>query len=144
MFFIWLFRKYNLLSLFYKKRVEIVETIKTLEQERKLKEHQLELIQAKVQHVSEEVLKLVDDGEQIAEGISVRIVEEAGKEAANMQKKAHLTIDNERKVATNEVIQDVTSAAFSLAEEKITQSVDERMHKKYIDNFIDNLGNLNK
>lgn len=144
MFFIWLFRKYNLLSLFTKKREEIVDTIKNLEHDRKLKEHQLELTKTKVQNVAEEVSKMIDDGEQVAESISNRIIEDAEKEAVNMQKKAHLTIENERKIAANEVMQEVTTAAFSLAQEKINSSIDEKMHKKYIDNFIDNLGNLNK
>ena len=143
-FLVWLFRKYNLLSYFYKKRDEIIELLKNLEQDRKTKESQLEATKTKVKNADQEVSKLTDDGEQVAEGISVRIIEEAEKEAASMQKKAQLTVESERKVATNEVIQEITTAAFATAETQINKSIDERLHRKYINDFINNLENLHE
>jgi len=141
-FFIWLFRKFDLLSFVGKRRGEIIGTIKDLDRERKLKEQQLEATKNKVKNLEHEVAKIIDDGEQVAESVSEKIVEEAEKEAANMQKKAQLTIESERKIAKNEVIQEITSAAFHQAEEKINTAIDEKLHHKYIDSFIDKLGNL--
>lgn len=141
-FFIWLFRKFNIFNFIYKKRDEIVQTIKNYEQERKLKEHQLEVTKNKVKNVEQETEKIIDDGEEIAENLSERIIEEAEKEAANMQKKAHFTIESERKIAENEIMSEVTEAAFAIAEVKINEAIDSRMHQRYIDNFIDNLEKL--
>lgn len=143
-FFVWIFRKYNIIGMLAKKREEIAETLKTLNEEKNIKETQLKNTQEKVKNVDFETAKMVENGEQIAENICDRIIDEAEKEASNMQKKAHLTIQSERKLAANEVIQEITSSAFALAEAKISTAIDERLHKKYIDNFIDNLGNLHE
>ncbi len=141
-FFVWLFRKFNLLSFIGKKRGEIIGTIKDLERDKKSKENQLEITKNKVKNLEQEFTKIIDEGEQVADNIAEKIIEEAEKEAANMQKKAHLTIESEQKIAKNEVIQEITGAAFEHAESKINTAIDERLHQKYIDNFIDNLGNL--
>lgn len=144
MFFVWLFRKFNLLSFIGKKRKSIIEKLISLEHDKRLKESQLEITRERVKNIDKEVAKIKDDGEQVAAQISERIVEEAEKEAANMQKKAHLAIESEQKIATNEVLQEVATSAFTLAEAKINESIDENLHKKYIDNFIDNLEKLSK
>lgn len=141
-FFIWLFRRFDILSYITRKRDEIVEVLKNLEHERKIKKQHLETIRNKVKNVDEEVNRIIDQGEQVATSLSERIIEEAEKEAADMQKKAHYTIENERKMASNDIIQEITGSAFAMAQARVKESIDERMHRKYIDNFIDNLGEL--
>lgn len=143
-FIIWLVRKFNLLSFIGKRRGDVIGTIKDLEREKKLKEQQLEQTKNRVKNVDQEVAKMHDDAEKIADELSEKIVEEAEKEAVSMQKKAQLTIESERKVATNEVIKEITGSAFALAEVKINQAIDSRLHQKYIDNFINNLEGLSK
>ncbi len=142
--FIWLFRKFNLLSFVYKKRDEIIETLQKLEHDKKLKEHDLDVTKTKVKNLEHEVFKIMDDGEQVAAGISDKIVEEAEKEAAAMQKKAHVALENEEKIAENEIVEEVTQEAFALAGAKINQAIDERMHQKYINSFIEKLDDLNE
>ncbi len=141
-FFVWLIRKFNLLSFIEKKRDEILETIKNLEEEKKVKQNQLEQTKIKVQNVNQEVNKLIDEGEQVAESISGRITREAVQEAEEMHKKAHAIIETEEKVASNRLMQEVTTAAFVIAEQHIKNAVDSRLHHKYINEFIDNLDNV--
>lgn len=141
-FFIWLFRKFNLLSFIAKKRDEIMETLKNLEEERRIKQNNLEQTKIKVQNVNQEITKILDEGGHVAESVSERIIKEAEEEAADMQKKAHALIETERKVASNQVVQEVSTAAFVIAEKHIREAVDDRLHDKYINEFIENLDNL--
>lgn len=141
-FLAWIFRKYNVFSFITKKHDEIVEKIKNVEEERKYKKNQLQLTKAKVKNVNQEVMKIIDEGERIARDLSERILKDAEKEAADMQKKAHNLIESERKQAADDIIQETTHAAFIIAEEHIKQAIDENMHKKYIDRFINNLENI--
>jgi len=142
LFFVWLFRKFNLLSFLAKKRDGILEAIKSVENERKLRKTQLEQTKVKVKNVNQEVIKLVDEGEQVAENISARIIKDAELEASDMQQKALFALENEKKIASGKIIQDVTNAAFVIAEEHIKEAVDEKLHKKYINEFIDNMDSL--
>ncbi len=142
LFFVWLFRKFNLLSFIGKRKEEILEALKNLEQEKKIKQNYLKETKIKVQNVNREVEKIIDDGEQVAESISERIIKEAEEEAAEIQKKAHALIESERKVASNRVVQEVTTAAFVIAEQHIKEAIDHRLQHKYINEFIDSLDNV--
>ncbi|HSA07394.1 MAG TPA: hypothetical protein P5556_09465 [Candidatus Gastranaerophilales bacterium] len=139
---IWLMRKFNLLAILAKRRDEVLEIIKNFNQDRMVKQHQLEQTKNKVKNINQEVLKIMDEGEHVAESLSERIIMDAEEEASYMHKKAHSMIETERKMASNLVMQDVTNAAFKIAEIHIKEAIDERLQQKYINEFIDNLDRL--
>ena len=141
-FFVWLFRKYDLLSFLTKKREEIVEIIKNVKQERIAKTSQLEATKIKTQNVKQERIKIIDEGEQVAETISEKIIEDAEIEAAEMQKRAKLLIESEKQVAANEIIEEITNNSFIIAEQHIKQAIDDKMHQKHIDKFIESMEDL--
>ena len=45
-------------------------------------------------------------------------------------------------MASNRVVEEVTNAAFIIAEQHIKEAVDDRLHQKYINEFIENLDNV--
>lgn len=140
--FIWLFRKFNLLSFIGKRRNEILETIKNLEEEKEIKQRQLEQVKTKIKNVDQETAKMIKESEQVAKSISERIINEAKEEAADLNKKAHSLIETEGKVAQNQLTNEVTTAAFAIAEDHIKEAIDENMQYKYINEFIDNLDSI--
>lgn len=138
-FLIWIFRRFNLIGFIVKKRDEIAEKIHNVEEEKNIKENQLQKTKDKVKNVNQEVNRMIDEGDQVANSVSERIIEDAEVQAATMQKKAHGLVENESKAAENKVMNEVTSASFAVADQIIRESIDDRLHQKYIDEFIDNI-----
>ena len=141
-FLIWVIRKVNLSDLIAKKQAEIAEMIKNAIEEKNIKQNQLLVTKTKVSNVKQEVLKIIDEGEQVANNLSDSIMEDAEKQAEDMHKKAVMSVNNEKQVVTCEVRAKITGAAFYIAEEDIKQAIDERLHRKYIDEFINDLDTI--
>jgi F-type H+-transporting ATPase subunit b len=139
---IWLIRKYNIFSFISKIRGEIIGIIKDAEKEKTLKKNQLELTKLKVANLPQEINKILKDGANVAGNISKKIIEEASTEAREMENKARIIIENERNIASAEVVKEVTGAAFVMAEENIRRAIDDRMHKKFINEFVESLDSL--
>ena len=133
---IWLIRKVDVASLIAKKQAEIAESIKNAEDEKKVKQNYLAVTKNKVANADQEVTKIIKEGEHIARNISESISEDAGKQAEELGKKAVISVENQKQVISGEVMTKITSAAFYVAEEHIKQSIDERLHYKFIDDFI--------
>ena len=138
-FLIWVIRKANIVSLIAKKQKEIAELIKNAIDEKKIKQNHLLVIKNKVSNVKQEVIKIIDEGEQVANNISESILNDADKQAEDMHKKAVISVGNEKQMVSSEVTAKITGAAFYIAEEHIKQAIDERLHRKFIDEFINNL-----
>jgi len=138
-FLVWVIRKVDLASLIAKKQTEIAELIKNAVDEKKIKQNQLLVTKTKVSNVKQEMLKIIDEGEQVADNLSDSIMNDAEKQAEDMRKKAVMNLSNEKQVVSGEVKTKITGAAFYIAEKHIKQAIDERLHKKFIDEFINNL-----
>ena len=69
------------------------------------------------------------------------ILKEAGEEAARVLERAEEQIALEKKQALNDIKNEVSSMAIGIASAVIERDVDEREHRKLIDDFIDNMGN---
>jgi F-type H+-transporting ATPase subunit b len=141
-FLVWIVRKYNILSLLAKKRNEILEAIHNVKEERRVKQNALEQTKQKVKNSDQEVAKLIDEGKEVAATLSDRAIKNAEQDAADMQKKAQSSVESESRIATNRIMQTITNSAFVIAEEHIKNTIDEGRHRKYIDDFIGKLDNL--
>ena len=136
---VWLIKKAKISELLAKKQQEIAELIKNAAEEKKIKQNQLLVTKTKVSNVEQEVLKIVDEGEQIAGNLSESIISDAKKQAEDMHNKAVISVGNEKQLVSRDVIEKITGAAFFIAEEHIKNSIDDRLHKKYINEFINDL-----
>lgn len=141
-FLVWISRKTQVFSAISEKRNAIIQRIKNAELEKISAEAELEETKKQVANSEQEVHSIVKEAGEIAESLSARIRKEAGIESEELHKKAERIVEAEKEMAANEVMQDISRAAFVVAEEHIKQAIDERLHKKYIDEFIDNLDNL--
>jgi len=88
------------------------------------------------------VEKIQEEGKEVADSLSRRILRNAELEADDMQKKAQLSIENESRMAKNHIMRTITNSAFAVAEQHIKDTIDEYRHRKYIDDFINKLDNL--
>ena len=87
---------------------------------------------------SEQILKSEVRRAQLKEE---EILKEAGEEAARVLERAEEQIALEKKQALNDIKNEVSSMAIGIASAVIERDVDEREHRKLIDDFIDNMGN---
>jgi F-type H+-transporting ATPase subunit b len=87
---------------------------------------------------SEQILKSAVRRAQLKEE---EILKEAGEEAARVLERAEEQIALEKKQALNDIKNEVSSMAIGIASAVIEHDVDEREHRKLIDDFIDNMGN---
>lgn len=136
---IWLIRKADVASLIAKKQAEIAESIKNAEDEKTVKQNYLAVTKNKVADADKEVTKIIDEGEHVARNISESISEEAGKQAEELHKKAVVSVENQKQIISGEVMTKITNAAFYVAEEHIKQSIDKRLHNKFINEFIEEM-----
>jgi F0F1-type ATP synthase membrane subunit b/b' len=139
---IWLIKKANLSAAIVKIKNDIIEIINNIENERAVKRNHLVNIKMKVQNVNQEVQKIINEGEQVAKSLSENIITDANKQAEEVVKKAETSVENQKQVVSNEIMTKVTGAAFYVAEEHIKQAIDDRLHRKYIEEFIDNLDKI--
>ena len=136
---VWVIKKAKISELLAKKQQEIAELIKNAAEEKKIKQNQLLFTKTKVSNVEQEVQKIVVEGEQIAGNLSESIISDAKKQAEDMHNKALISVGNEKQLVSRDVIEKITGAAFYIAEEHIKNSIDDRLHKKYIKEFIEDL-----
>ena len=142
-FIFWIMKKTKLADIITKKQSETAQSIKTAEAEQKDKQNLLEETKNKVRNIHHEVEKIISENKQISNKLYDNILNDAQKQAEDLVRKAKVSVENQKKVVSGEIASQITGAAFYIAEEHIKKAVDERLHRKYIDNFIDNLDRIN-
>ena len=88
----------------------------------------------------EEAASLVRSAAQTAQARSEQIILEATEEAAAIRAKASSDIAQERKNAVNEIKNDISGIAVSIAAKVVEKEISEKDHEKLIQDFIDQMG----
>lgn len=138
----WLVRKFKVFSVIAERQLDIKKKIKESEEQKIQAELKLEATQKKFKKSDEEVQKISKDTQQIAANLSKRIIKDADIEAGELAKKADRIIKADKELAINDVTNEISKAAFIIAEEHVKKSIDDRLHQKYINEFIENLTNI--
>jgi ATP synthase F0 subunit b len=140
-FLVWLTKKYHLLSAITDKQDIIAKTVHNAEEDKAKAEKDLQESHDRIKNLGDETQKITEEAKGIADSLAERIRVEAQLNATDIHKKADRAIEVEKEMASNEVLQDISRAAYNIAEKHVKQAIDTRLHKKYIDEFIDNLDN---
>jgi len=138
----WLIRKFNLMASIDRKQQEIVASVKKSEEEKALQEQNLYKARNEIQNVSSEVENIINEANKIASGIVDRIKTDAEVQVKEIEHKKLKTIDAHKQGVTSKLSKDVAKAAFIIAEDHIKQALNEELHNKFINDFIDNLDNI--
>lgn len=88
----------------------------------------------------EEAAALVRSAAQTAQSRSEQILLDAKEEAASIRAKASGDIAQERRNAVNEIKNDISGIAVSIASKVVEKEIDEKDHEKLIQEFIDQMG----
>lgn len=140
---IWLFKKFLLkpVQKILTQRQELVNAdLDAAEQAKKEAALAKEEYTRSLEGAKEEAAAIVRGAAQTAQTRSEQIVLEAKQEAAAIRAKASDDIARERKNAVNEIKNDISDIAVSIASKVVEKEISEKEHEKLIQEFIDKMG----
>lgn len=140
---IWLFKRFLLKPVqnILRQRQELVNA--DLDAAKAAKEQAQEAEQAyakSLEGAKEEAAALVRSAAQTAQTRSEQIILDAKQEAAAIRAKASDDIARERRNAVNEIKNDISDIAVSIASKVVEKEISEKDHEKLIEEFIDKMG----
>ena len=140
---IWLFKKFLLkpVQKILKQRQELVNAdldaaAKANEEAQQTKEEYAKSLEG----AKEEAAELVRSAAKTAQTRSEQIILEAKEEATAIRAKASDDIARERKNAANEMKNDISDLAVSIASKVVEKEISEEEHAQLIEDFIDKMG----
>ena len=98
--------------------------------------------EADLARARDEANAIIQSANRTAVRKSDEIIANANREATAIRNKAENDIELERKAAVNEIKDEIGSMAVDIAEKVIEREVNEEDHKKLIDEFINNVGDV--
>ncbi len=141
-FLLWLNKVQKFTSIIDQRQEEISTKVLDSEESKMRAEFKLEETKKQLSSSNEKIDTIVKDGKEVAKSLSSEIIIEAKTYAKDIEAKTENVIDTKRTQAVSEIKTKITGAAFEIAREHIKQSLDDRMHHKFIDEFIEGLDNL--
>ncbi|MBE7029493.1 MAG: F0F1 ATP synthase subunit B [Clostridia bacterium] len=96
----------------------------------------------KLAQAKKEADNIIKSATKTAQLREEEIIKDANNKASDIIKKADKQIENSKKEALNELKEEVSAIATSIAEKIIEKDINEKDHERLIEEFIDNMGGL--
>jgi len=130
-----------LLKVLEERRLKIQGDLENAEQEKlaalKLKQEYSD----KLNEAQNHALLIIDKASQLAEQTKEEVLKEARQESAKLLENAREEIEREKNKAVNELRAEIVSLSVAAAGKIIGKNIDEKIHAKLVDDFINNLDN---
>ena len=97
---------------------------------------------SKLVNAKEESASIIQAATKKAQQRSDEIIADAKVEAKGISEKATAEIEREKKIAVNQIKDDITNIAFSAAQAVIEKDLKNDDNEKLIEEFIDNVGEM--
>lgn len=94
----------------------------------------------KLSAAKEESAEIVKNATKKAQSRSEEIIAEAKNEARGIVDKANADIEKEKKRAVNQIKDEISDMALSIASRVVSKEIDGKTHEKLIESFIDEIG----
>ncbi len=121
---------------------EVVDTFKRADEaEQNAKQLELEYNE-KLNKAKEESAEIVKTATKKAQMRSDEIIADAKAEAKNIVDNAGAEIEREKKIAVNQIKDEIAEIAFSAAEAVIEKEINTQDNEKLIESFIDSVGEV--
>lgn len=95
----------------------------------------------KLQGAKEESAEIIKNATKKAQTRSDEIIGGAKEEARSLINKANADIEKEKKRAVNQIKDEISDIAMSIAEKVVEKEIDPKTHEKLVEEFINDLGN---
>ena len=94
----------------------------------------------KLSAAKEESAEIVKNATKKAQSRSDEIIAEARDEARGIVDKANADVEKEKKRAVNQIKDEISDMALSIASRVVSKEIDGKTHEKLIESFIDEIG----
>ncbi|MCM1023186.1 MAG: F0F1 ATP synthase subunit B [Prevotella sp.] len=94
----------------------------------------------KLSAAKEESAEIVKNATKKAQTRSDEIISGAKEEARGIMDKAEADIEKEKKRAVNQIKDEISDIAMSIASQVVSKEIDKNAHKQLIESFIDEIG----
>jgi len=136
---VWLIKKVDVVGILKSRQEQVAQNIAKAEEAKAQAKKVLEEAQESVKGLDAQVAGILAEAKVSAESISEKIQNDTEQKLEDIQKNLQRTISVEEKSAAEDVLQGLSLEAFELASGKIKDSLNDELHHKYINNFIDSL-----
>ena len=133
-----------LLSAVEQREKNINDSIRKAKEAKTQAEEMMEERQKQLVGAQEEIQKMMKENKETAEKMKNEIVEKARAEAEKLHKRAQADISREKEAAILELKKQVTDIAIQAASHLMRESIDSPKHRDLIDNYINELDQLEK
>lgn len=140
---IWLFKKFLLKpvqDILHQRQEQVEADLNTAEQAKREAELVKREYTCNLENAKEEAAVIVRSATQTAQTRGEQIVLEAKQEAASIRAKATEEIAQQKKKAVNDMKNDISGIAVSIASKVVEKEISEQDHEKLIAEFIDRMG----
>jgi len=131
------------LDMLHTRQQKIKESLEQAEQMRQQVAHSQEEYQRQIELARKEGQQIIAQATQAAERVRAEILTEAQKEANQIIARARESIELEQKAALRDLRDEVVSLAMLAAQRVIGQSLDEKTHRRLIQDFLNETGKFN-
>lgn len=95
-----------------------------------------------LENAKKEANKIVEQGKKISEQIKQEMVEKAKEQSSNLIRQAENEIENKKEEALKELRQNVAMLSVSVAEKVLKKSIDEKEHRRLLEDSMEEVGRL--
>lgn len=138
-FLVWIAKKVDILGILKNSQEKIKETILKAEEEKATAQKNLQQAKENVKETEEQVKQILLDAKNSAESIYEKIQNDAKQKVEEVEKNLIRMVEVEKKSAAEEIVTHLSKEAYELATNKIKTVLNDELHHKYINNFIDSL-----
>jgi F-type H+-transporting ATPase subunit b len=125
-----------LLNALHLREERIRTSLERAEQAKAEAERLLEENRANLQRADEEAQRIVRDGRTAAEKMKNEIIEKANASSRRMIDQARAEIQREKETALAELRREVVSLTIAAASKVLGEELDERRHRKIVEEFL--------
>lgn len=143
-FVIWKFAAPAFNELLENRQAAVVEELTAAEKAKTEAQQLLDDYRSQLAGAQAEAARIVDEAKASADALRADMLSKAESDAAAVKVKAQSDIAQERERATANVRQQVADLSIDVAEKVVGVSLDRNAQRQIVDQFIDELGGVNK
>lgn len=141
-FLVWVFRKFNLLSLLSKRQEQIVKELKDAEEKRNKALSEMAEIEKRTVKLSTEVESILNEAQKTAEEVSQTLIKNAEAEAEKIVSNAQKRIALEQRTASRELEQRLMMEAVHGARQLLESTLNDEDKHRSVEEFVAALPDL--
>ena len=138
---IWFIRKKRLLEEFVTaRRQRLVAEIEAAQKQRAEAEAKLADYQSRLDHLTEEIERIMEDARKAGEAERKRIMVEATRAAERMRQDAQRRLEQEARKIEHELRLQVVALAMDVGEQVAVQQLSDSVRRRFVDQYVSEIG----